>query len=104
MRQVWVVLRREYLERVKTKGFILSTIAIPVLMVGMIGLSAFLGIQSERSERELALIDYTGLIGAEGRPAVGETGLVSLAQMARYRRLEVRHLGEDLLETFARLA
>ncbi len=65
MRQVWIVMRREYLERVKTKGFILSTIALPVLMVGMIGLSAFLGIQSERSQRELALIDYTGLIGEE---------------------------------------
>lgn len=65
MRQVWIVLRREYLERVKTKGFILSTIAIPVLMLGMIGLSAFLGIQAERSERELALVDYTGRIGDE---------------------------------------
>lgn len=65
MKQVWIVLRREYLERVKTKGFILSTIAIPVLMLGMLGLSAFLGFQAERSERELALIDYTGLIGEE---------------------------------------
>lgn len=65
MRQVWIVMRREYLERVKTRGFILSTIALPVLMVGLIGLSAFLGIQSERSQRELALIDYTGLIGEE---------------------------------------
>ena len=65
MRQVWIVLRREYLERVKTKGFILSTIALPVLMLGMIGLSAFLGVQANRSERKLALIDYTGLIGDE---------------------------------------
>ncbi len=65
MKQVWIVLRREYLERVKTKGFVLSTIAIPVLMLGMIGFSAFLGLQAERSERELALIDYTGRIGEE---------------------------------------
>ena len=65
MRQVWIVMRREYLERVKTKGFILSTIALPVLMIGLIGLGAFLGVQSERSQRELALIDYTGLIGEE---------------------------------------
>ena len=65
MKQVWIVLRREYLERVKTKGFILSTIAIPVLMIGMIGFSAFLGVQAERSERRLALIDYTGRIGED---------------------------------------
>ncbi len=65
MRQVWIVLRREYLERVKTKGFILSTIAIPLLMLGMLGLSAFLGYRAQRSERELAIIDYTGLLGEE---------------------------------------
>ena len=65
MKQVWIVLRREYLERVKTKGFIMSTIALPVLMLGIMGLSAFLGVQAERSQRELAVIDYTGLIGDE---------------------------------------
>ena len=37
MRQIWVVLRREYLERVKTKGFIIGTIAIPLLMIGVDG-------------------------------------------------------------------
>ena len=65
MKQVWIVLRREYLERVKTKGFILSTIAIPVLMVGLMGLSAFLAIQAERSEQELAVIDFTDMLGEQ---------------------------------------
>ena len=63
MRQVWVVLRREYLERVKTKGFIIGTIAMPVLMIGFIGLSVFMGAQANRSEREISLIDFTGRIG-----------------------------------------
>ncbi len=60
MRQVWIVLRREYLERVRTKGFVLSTVAIPVLMIGLMGLSVFLGVQSERSEPNMALVDLTG--------------------------------------------
>ena len=74
MRQIWVVLRREYIERVKTKGFIIATIAMPVLMIGLIGLSAFLSIQAERSERDLALVDLTGQLGetvAAGLEAVG---------------------------------
>ena len=74
MRQVWVVLRREYVERVKTKGFIIATIAMPVLMIGIMGLSVFMGVQAERSGRELALIDFTGTIGEEvaaGMEAVG---------------------------------
>ena len=65
MRQVWVVLRREYLERVKTKGFIISTIAMPVILLGIMGLSVFMGVQAERSERDMALMDFTGLIGEE---------------------------------------
>ncbi len=65
MRQVWIVMRREYLERVKTKGFILSTIAVPVFLIGTMGLSAFLGMQAARSDRQLELIDYTGRVGEE---------------------------------------
>jgi len=69
-----VVLRREYIERVKTKGFIIATIAMPVLMIGLIGLSAFLSIQAERADRDLALVDLTGQLGesvAAGMQAVG---------------------------------
>ena len=64
-RQVWAVLRREYVERVKTKGFVFSTIAIPVLMIGMIGLMAFMAVRTEQSQRRLALVDFTGQLGEE---------------------------------------
>lgn len=63
MRQVWTVLRREYLERVKTKGFVFSTIAIPVLMLGSMGLMVFMAMQAERSERRMAVADFTGRLG-----------------------------------------
>ena len=64
-KQVWAVLRREYIERVKTKGFIFSTIAIPVLMLGMIGLMVFMGVRAEQSQRQVALVDFTGQVGEE---------------------------------------
>ena len=32
MRKVWIVAKREYLERVRTRSFILSTLATPLLM------------------------------------------------------------------------
>ena len=73
-KQVWAVLRREYVERVKTKGFIFSTIAIPVLMLGMIGLSAFMAMRSEQSQRRLALIDFTGQVGEEVARRMEATG------------------------------
>ena len=65
MRQVWVVLRREYLERVRTKGFIIGTIALPLLIMGLMGLNLFLAVQAADSDRELALVDFTGRIGEE---------------------------------------
>ena len=65
MRQVWVVLRREYLERVRTKGFIIGTIALPLLIMGLMGLNIFIAIQAADSDRELALVDFTGSIGEE---------------------------------------
>ena len=64
-KQVWAVLRREYVERVKTKGFIFSTIAIPVLMLGMVGLMVFMGVRAEQSQRQVALVDFTGQVGEE---------------------------------------
>lgn len=65
MRQVWVVLRREYLERVRTKGFIIGTIALPLFMMGLMGLNVFIAVQAAGSDRELALVDFTGSIGEE---------------------------------------
>ncbi|MYA63982.1 MAG: ABC transporter permease [Gemmatimonadetes bacterium] len=64
-KQVWAVLRREYVERVKTKGFVFSTIAIPVLMLGTTGLMAFMAVRAEQSNRQMALVDFTGEVGEE---------------------------------------
>ncbi len=65
MRQTWIVARREYLERVKTRGFIIATIALPLLLIGMTALSGFLGSRVANADRQMALIDYTGRIGDE---------------------------------------
>ena len=35
MHNVWLIANREYLERVRTKAFIISTILIPLLMGGV---------------------------------------------------------------------
>ena len=74
MRQIWVVLRREYLERVKTKGFIIGTIAIPILMIGLMALNIFIAVQAAGSDRELVLVDFTGRIGEEVAGRLGELG------------------------------
>jgi diaminohydroxyphosphoribosylaminopyrimidine deaminase/5-amino-6-(5-phosphoribosylamino)uracil reductase len=43
------------------------------------------------------------LLGGEGRPAVGALALSALADAPRFRRTEVRRVGEDLWESYERL-
>ena len=74
MNQVWAVVRREYLERVRTKGFIITTLIVPLIMVGLMAFSLFMGTRLEQSEPEMAIVDYTRTLGtsvAEGLGAVG---------------------------------
>jgi ABC-2 type transport system permease protein len=41
MHNVWLIAKREYMERVRTKGFMLATILIPCFMAALVGGSAF---------------------------------------------------------------
>ena len=41
MHNIWLIAKREYMERVRTKGFILATVLIPCFMAALVGGSAF---------------------------------------------------------------
>lgn len=56
------VIRREYLQRVRSKWFVIGTLAAPVLMTAFIIVPAFFAAQGERSDRRLAVVDETGLL------------------------------------------
>ncbi len=43
------------------------------------------------------------LIGAEGRPAVGALAVAALAEALHFKRIEVREVGDDLWERYARI-
>jgi ABC-2 type transport system permease protein len=46
MRNVWLIAHREYTERVRTRGFLITTIMIPVIMAGFLFGSMFLGVKT----------------------------------------------------------
>lgn len=54
MRKIWLIIKREYLTRVKTKGFVIGTLIVPVLGIAFAFLIAFLG--SHRSDQNLRLV------------------------------------------------
>ena len=56
MRNIGLILRREYLERVRTKSFLISTILLPLFMFGMIFLPSKLAMMKTEGTKHIAII------------------------------------------------
>ncbi len=67
VRKIAAVARREYLETVKTKAFLIGVLVAPLLVIGLIALSTKAEIRAEQEAGtlELALIDRTGTVADE---------------------------------------
>lgn len=59
-----IVIMREYLERVKRKSFIISTLLVPVLMIAMMFAPALIMLFSDSESKTVAVIDDTGVLAA----------------------------------------
>ncbi len=60
MNKIWLVIKREYLTRVKNKTFILSTILLPLFFIGFIVASAYFSIKSAEHQK-IAVEDNNGM-------------------------------------------
>lgn len=58
MRKIWVVLRREFLEKVRTKWFIIATVLGPILMISLVAAPILLATRGAR-ERAIAVLDVS---------------------------------------------
>jgi hypothetical protein len=58
MRKIWVVIRREFIERVRTKWFIIGTVLGPVFMFGVIALPILMAEKGARV-RNVVIVDAT---------------------------------------------
>ncbi len=57
-----IIISREYLERVKRKSFIITTILMPLLMVAMMAAPALIAVFSGPEKQTIAVIDDSALI------------------------------------------
>ena len=55
MHNVWLIARREYIERIRTRGFLITTVMMPLMMGLFIFGSAYLGSKSE-SNAHIAVV------------------------------------------------
>ncbi len=57
-----IIISREYLERVKRKSFIITTLLVPILMIGLMVAPALFMLMSEPESSHVAVLDHTGRI------------------------------------------
>ncbi|MFN2596259.1 MAG: hypothetical protein ABR563_03635 [Pyrinomonadaceae bacterium] len=72
MRKFLVIVRREYLARVRTKAFLIMTLLLPLFIVGMAVAPALLTRKLGGATR-LAVVDETGKLYAPFAAALAET-------------------------------
>ena len=75
MNKILLIIQREYLTRVKKKSFLLLTFIVPLLILGMYALVAYLTIQGGDSKTEVSVIDESGIFA----PAFKSTGSVNFS-------------------------
>ena len=61
MSKVALIIKREYLSRVRKKTFILTTICTPLLFIGLIAAIVFITVKNVRNEK-IAVVDSEGLL------------------------------------------
>ena len=66
-----IIVRREFMERVGKKSFIVTTLLMPLLMLLMMALPALIAIFSTPSDKTIAVCDQSGVV----MPLLQDAGL-----------------------------
>ena len=75
-RKIFAVIRREYVERVRTKAFWIATLLIPILFLGFIGIQISIS-KKTGGERRIAVVDLTGTMA---KPLADELAAIEARQ------------------------
>jgi ABC-2 type transport system permease protein len=60
-----LIIGREYMERVKRKSFIITTLLMPVLMIVLMALPTLIIMFSSPESKHIAIVDESGVIGSQ---------------------------------------
>ncbi|TYP94914.1 ABC-2 type transport system permease protein [Fodinibius salinus] len=62
MKQIFLVLKREYMTRIRSKAFILATILIPLGMVAFVGIVVGISVFDSETQRTIGIMDQTEVL------------------------------------------
>ena len=102
MSQVGIIIGREFNERVRKKSFIITTLLMPLLMVGLMFAPMLIMKYSRGDEKQIAVIDDSGLIAPQlqsGEELVFQTTDLSTeaARKELTDKFGVLYIGSDIL-------
>jgi ABC-2 type transport system permease protein len=71
---VWAVIRREYIQRVRSKWFVFATVGAPVFMAALIIVPGYFASRSAEGERDIVVVDATGVLYDRLAPDLEDAG------------------------------
>lgn len=108
-----IIIKREYVTRIRTKAFILTTLLLPVGMLLLIGLPIAIQMMDSDTQYEIAILDETGMVYPElaeidsvryrdyGSQTVEQLRtMVMEGDLNGYIRFSEDHIDEDLNPEF----
>lgn len=63
MSKIGLIISREYIQRVRKRAFILTTLLTPILMLLVVAAPLALSVMSGSSQREIVVVDGSGVVG-----------------------------------------
>ena len=94
--RIWAVIRREYLERVRTKGFIIGTVLGPLLMSAVVVVPALVAGSRIGEQRTVGVIDASGAALEPLRARLADRGKEKGRDASRYTLMPVSLDGRTL--------
>ena len=70
MRKIWLIIKREYITRVRTKAFILGTLALPLLSTAILVVSVLLSGGPSGNGVKIVILDEAGGLGSPIRKSL----------------------------------
>ncbi|HEX6981970.1 MAG TPA: ABC transporter permease [Balneolaceae bacterium] len=71
-RQIFLVLKREYITRIRSKAFIIATILIPVAMIGFMGVGIGIALWDSGTDYTVGIVDQTEVLYPRLEEIAGE--------------------------------
>jgi ABC-2 type transport system permease protein len=114
MDKIWLIIKREYLTRVRNKTFILSTFLLPIVMIGFIGGVILLTVKSvdqykiavndasgmfrdEFKSSKMVLFDYRSDINEKNYMKEGYSGILMIPVLQKEKKDTIRLISEKQL-------